>query len=283
MLRANCKGGLCRRRGKRRAGLPKLLAANSPELIQSATTSAFAHLTAAQTTPPSTDTIIAALKILVDAIRGVGPATASYILALIAPGSVPVFSDEGYRWALYTKRGMGNDGWGRDIKYDLKEYRIYLDAIKALTTKLGPDITAQDIEKVGFLLGKEASTVGGIIGGESTAAAKKRLEASKKLAGVETLDAALGVEAEPTGAPVVTGAQGTTAPGSGPVPPAFSVGARTLQALAANKSKRKKPVDPYGPDVDIDDTPLPRRRKTRASAPKEEGKKIGWVFVGTKK
>lgn len=274
-----------RRRGKRRAGLPKLLAANSPELIQSTTTSAFALLTSLQSAP-STETILAALKVLVDAIKGVGPATASYILALIAPAHVPVFSDEGYRWVLYANGGRGNDGWYRDIKYDLKEYRAYLDLVKALAGRLGDGVTAQDVEKVGFVLGKEAAAelTGGKIGGESAAAAKARIMASKKLTGADALDTALGVvesNTVPAPAPpagVQSPATGTPGPASlGLLIPVSSTQASTTTAPTSTSSKRKKP-EPYGSDVDTDDIPLPRGRKVRvggSAAPKKGGKKIG--------
>lgn len=276
-----------RRRGKRRISLPKLLAANSPNLIQSTTTSAFALLTSLQAAP-STETILAALKVLVDAIKGVGPATASYILALIAPAHVPVFSDEGYRWVLHTNGGKGNDGWYREIKYDLKEYRAYLDLVKALTGRLGDGVTAQDVEKVGFVLGKEAAAelTGGKIGGESAAATKARIMASKKLTGAEALDTALGV-VETNTVPAPAPPAGVQSPATGILGPAslgllifvsVTQASTTSKAPTSTSSKRKKP-DPHGSDVDTDDIPLPRSKKVRVggSARKKSEKKMGLV------
>lgn len=260
---------MSRRRGKRRIGLPKLLAANSPDLIKTTTTAAFASLTSAPA--PTTDAILAALKTLVDPIKGVGPATASYILALIAPASVPVFSDEAYRWVLYTSTnngGRGNDGWYREIKYDVKEYRVYLDSVAALVARLGDGVTAQDVENVGFVLGKEAAAdlTGGKIGGESAAAAKARIVGAKKLTGADALDSALGVvdaNAVPDG-PSFLGLA-VAAPGTG-----------TTRA-----GKRKKP-EPSGSEGD-DDVPLRRSRKARVGpAKKGGGRKMGWVFTGKK-
>lgn len=269
-----------RRRGKRRAGLPKLLAANSPELVQATTTSAFARL--AGDPAPSTETILGALKVLVDAIKGVGPATASYILALIAPAAVPVFSDEGYRWALYTNAGRGNDGWYREIKYDLKEYRLYLDSVTALAARLGDGVTAQDVEKVGFVLGKEAAAelTGGKIGGESAAAAKARIVGSKKLTGAEALDTALGVVVEANTVPAPAPPAGVQSPERDiPGPAALvPVPAAPATTKAPTGGKRKKPDS----DVETDDAPLPRSRKARVAAPKKGGRKMGWVFTGKK-
>lgn len=179
---------------------------------------------------------------------------------------MPVFSDEGFRWALYANSGRGSDGWYREIKYDVKEYRAYLDAVRGVVERLGEGVTAQDVEMVGFVLGKEAAAelTGGKIGGESVAATKARIEASKGLKGAKALDAALGV-AETTG--------GT---GPGPSAPTSAVQARKTPA-----SKRKKKADPYASDGDSDDIPLPRSRKAKVGpAPKKGGKKMGWVFTG---
>lgn len=258
-----------RRRGKRRIGLPKLLAANSPDLIKTTTTAAFASLTSAPA--PTTDAVLAALKTLVDPIKGVGPATGSYILALIAPASVPVFSDEAYRWVLYASAnnaGRGNDGWYREIKYDVKEYRVYLDSVAALAARLGDGVTAQDVEKVGFVLGKEAAAdlTGGEIGGESAAAAKARIVGAKKLTGADALDTALGVDTIPADslglAVVVPEDTGTTRTG-----------------------KRKKP-EPSGSEGEGEgDNDVPPRRGRKTRAPKKGGgggRKMGWVFTGKK-
>lgn len=213
---------------------------------------------------------------LVDAIKGVGPATASYILALAAPAAVPVFSDEGYRWAMYTNAGRGNDGWYREIKYDLKEYRVYLESVTALAARLGEGVTAQDVEKVGFVLGKEAAAelTGGTIGGESAAAAKARIVGSKKLTGAEALDTALGVVVVDanTGTPAAVQSPERDIPGPAALVPVVPTRG------APTGGKRKKPDS----DVETDDAPLPRSRKARVAAPKKGGRKMGWAFTGKK-
>lgn len=201
---------------------------------------------------------------------------------------------------LYANGGRGNDGWYRDIKYDLKEYRAYLDLVKALTGRLGDGVTAQDVEKVGFVLGKEAAAelTGGKIGGESATAAKARIMASKKLTGAEALDTALGV-VESNTVPAPAPPAGVQSPATGtPGPASFGLcipvsatqvtttttaATTTTKPPASTSSKRKKP-DPYGSDVDIDDISLPRSRKVRVggSASKKGGKKMGWVSTGKK-
>lgn len=176
---------------------------------------------------------------------------------------------------MYTNGGRGNDGWYREIKYDLREYRVYLDSVKTLAERLGDGVTAQDVEKVGFVLGKEAAAelTGGKIGGESAAAAKARIVASKKLTGAEALDTALGV-AEANSVPAPAGAQLPATAPSGPASPG-------LLAPGTTKALKRKRSDPCGSDVDTDDVPLPRNRKVRVNAaPKKGGKKMGWVFTG---
>lgn len=271
-----------RRRGKRRASLPKLLAANSPELIQSTTASAFAHLTSLHAAAPSTEAILGAVKILVDAIKGVGPATASYILALIAPAHVPVFSDEGFRWMLHAN----GDGWHAGIKYDLKEYRAYLDLVQTLASRLGDGVTAEEVEKVGFVLGKEAAAelkVGsGGGGGGSAAAAKTQIVVSKnkkKLTGADALDTALGVAETNTVPASPAPALPPAAPPAGVQSPATTtLGLMIPVTRTVKASKRKKPDTDTGDDVEKDDVPLPRSssRKVRVgSEPKRGAKKTG--------
>lgn len=45
-------------------------------------------------------------------------------------------------------------GWDRKIKYDVKEYMQYLTATKEIAGRLG--VSVEDVEKVGFVLGREA-------------------------------------------------------------------------------------------------------------------------------
>jgi hypothetical protein len=83
------------------------------------------------------------------ALKGVGPATASYLLAAQKFPKVPVFSDEAFRWVVY-------DGdWDVKIKYDAKEYWKFYAKVDEVAKRLG--VTADDVERVGFVVGREAA------------------------------------------------------------------------------------------------------------------------------
>ncbi|KAI9811488.1 MAG: hypothetical protein M1827_005471 [Pycnora praestabilis] len=92
-------------------------------------------------------------------LKGIGPATASLLLSVYDPTDVPFFSDELFRWAFYEAKGGPEKGWERKIKYDLKEYRELFKKVSTLRERLGSEsgktVRAVDVEKVGFVLGKE--------------------------------------------------------------------------------------------------------------------------------
>jgi hypothetical protein len=123
---------------------PKLLAlvqSNSANDIQDTTKAAFKLLPDA----------ISALKVLV-ALKGIGPATASLLLSVAAPDTMPFFSDELFRWCMWDEAGSPG-GWQRKIKYNAKEYEILLEKVDALVKRLG--VRAVDAEQVAWVLGKE--------------------------------------------------------------------------------------------------------------------------------
>jgi hypothetical protein len=123
---------------------PKLLAlvqSNSANVVHDATKEAFEVL------PNATS----ALKVLV-ALKGIGPATASLLLSVAAPATVPFFSDELFRWCMWDESGSPG-GWQRKIKYNAKEYEMMLGQVDALVKRLG--VRALDAEQVAWALGKE--------------------------------------------------------------------------------------------------------------------------------
>ncbi|KAH8155077.1 uncharacterized protein LAJ45_00086 [Morchella importuna] len=230
-------------RGKRRQALPKLISSNDPSTVTAATTAAFDHLLGVPS-PPTTAHIIASLKELTDPLKGVGPATASYILAIMAPDTVPPFSDEAYRWILHSP---GREGWGKKIKYDAKEYRTYVEGVKALVERLGGDVTAGEVEKVGFVLGKEGAEFRSTPGPAGATG----------LSGVDALDAALGLE----------GGQKTTTP-TIPAAPAAPVTESTVTGSTVT-GKRKADENRDSEDDAEPSEPRPVQRR-RAPAPKRE-------------
>lgn len=140
---SNCK----LKRGKFRPTLPKLVAANLDADVVAITSSAFKHLREKVTT----EAVKEGLSELC-ALKGVGPATASYVLAVAAPRQIPVFSDEGYAWVMGTGPGRGEK-----LKYNAKEYLAYIEAVKKIADV---GLTSEEVERIGFVLGKENQGVG---------------------------------------------------------------------------------------------------------------------------
>ena len=82
-------------------------------------------------------------------LKGVGPATASLILAIHDPEHVTFFSDECYGWLVD----------GGEIKYNVAEFVELHEKSKTLISKFGAAVTALDIEKVSFVIKKENEPV----------------------------------------------------------------------------------------------------------------------------
>ncbi|OMP83369.1 hypothetical protein BK809_0004750 [Diplodia seriata] len=109
---------------------------------------------------------IEALRVLTKALKGVGPATASLVLACREPASTPFFSDEVFRWAVWEEDGKGKGrGWGRKIGYTEKEYAVLVGKVRDVVGRvrgwglgegeLGEMGEAVAVEKVAWVLGKE--------------------------------------------------------------------------------------------------------------------------------
>lgn len=123
---------------------------------------------------PDLEKVRLALGHLSKNLKGVGPATASYLLAAQMPHWVPAFSDEGFRWAFFDKHIPGviegtapsTDGWQRPIKYSLKEYLAYVEEVWGISDRLIADYNrgnkrevfgAGSVETAGWVFGKEAA------------------------------------------------------------------------------------------------------------------------------
>jgi hypothetical protein len=132
------------RHGTYRPTLPKLVASNSDSAVEEATSAAFAH----HAQDPSD--IQGTLKLLSTPLKGVGPATASLILAIHDPHSVTFFSDEVYRW-------LTADGKKVSPKYTAAEFSNIHASAKDLMDRL--KVTPIEIEKVAYVLIKENDPV----------------------------------------------------------------------------------------------------------------------------
>lgn len=96
-----------------------------------------------------------ALSTLTKPLKGVGPATATLLLAICAPDDIPYFSDELYAWLVSPHQSSSTDKL--KLKYDVKEYRCLFEAWlefrhSSLSRGLR-DVKAVDLEKVAYVLG----------------------------------------------------------------------------------------------------------------------------------
>ncbi|KAG9230760.1 hypothetical protein BJ875DRAFT_356270, partial [Amylocarpus encephaloides] len=132
---------------KLRSSLPGLIASNTNETIKAATKDAFAHYaTYKDEDSRSAEDIKKTLEKLYGPLKGVGPATASLILAVHDPNFIYFFSDEAYAWLV-------NDGKKGSLKYTVSEYLKLCEQADILADSLG--VSALKIEKVAFVLMKE--------------------------------------------------------------------------------------------------------------------------------
>lgn len=142
-----------------------LIRSNPDHVFPSTTTEAFAEYPYINPLP--------ALRTLVS-LRGVGPATASLILAVYSPAHVPFFSDEAFRWLAWdepesqkgwaTQKGLGANRWARKMKYSISEYEAVVQKGQEVRERLS--VSAVDVEKVAWVLGHEGENCGADAGGE---------------------------------------------------------------------------------------------------------------------
>lgn len=89
-------------------------------------------------------------------LKGVGPATASLLLACYDPVKVPFFSDELFRYLNWSD--AKSKGWDRKISYTMKEYKDLFEKLQVLRKRLekesGQTVKAIDIEKCAYALAK---------------------------------------------------------------------------------------------------------------------------------
>jgi hypothetical protein len=130
------------------------VASNSEETIRKTSSRAFeiASKVSDKKHESIANKIMEAIAVLVD-LKGIGPASASLLLSVRFPRSVPFFSDEAYRWLTSTT----GDPWKAGIKYNAKEFRAMLSSSLELCERL--PVAAIDVERVGWVLGQEESNL----------------------------------------------------------------------------------------------------------------------------
>jgi hypothetical protein len=146
--------------------LAGLVQRNTEAAVQGQTRDAFKAFSSGSKSP---DQVKLAIN-TISKLQGIGPATASLLLSVFDPDTAPFFSDELFRWCLFED-GTGK-GWDRKIKYDVKEYLELYDRVQEIKIRFKKsfdrDVSAVEIEKVAYVLGKTAT------GGDSSANNKKR-------------------------------------------------------------------------------------------------------------
>ncbi len=142
--------------GKSRPRLQKLVESNNAMNVKGTTIEAFAM----KLSPPPAVTELKPAIAKLNELKGVGPATATLLLSAKDSVNVPFFSDELYRWAC-TVSGKGPEqGWKAEIKYSENAYFEMYSKVTAFRQRMekeyGAKLPALDIEKVAYVLGREA-------------------------------------------------------------------------------------------------------------------------------
>ncbi|KAM5367675.1 hypothetical protein ACJZ2D_009876 [Fusarium nematophilum] len=123
------------RYGKFRPTLMKLVSSNDPDTAEDIVKEALVVYR-------KDGNIQAALDVLTK-LKGIGPATASLLLAVHDPTRVIFFSDQAFWWLCC-------DGKISPIKYNAKEYQALCSKVDDLRDRLG--VPASDVEKVACVL-----------------------------------------------------------------------------------------------------------------------------------
>ncbi|KAL2136630.1 hypothetical protein VTI74DRAFT_2659 [Chaetomium olivicolor] len=126
--------------GKFRPTLMKLVSSNDPGFVKDTVQKAVKHY-------QDKSDVTGALDILTQ-LKGIGPATASLLLAVHDASRVIFFADEAFYW-------LCGGGTKVPLKYNIKEYTELNKRAQALTKRL--DVKAVDVERVAFVLMRESA------------------------------------------------------------------------------------------------------------------------------
>ncbi|SPQ18042.1 273e3e92-24c6-45ec-8849-31d72254a53f [Thermothielavioides terrestris] len=126
------------RHGKFRPTLMKLVSSNDARSVQEIIHKAVKHYREKSDSAGALD--------ILTQLKGIGPATASLLLAVHDPERIIFFSDEAFYWLCCQ-------GSKSPIKYSQKEYAELSERAQALAKRLG--VHAVDVERVAYVLMRE--------------------------------------------------------------------------------------------------------------------------------
>jgi hypothetical protein len=143
----------------------KLVSSNDPVVVKDTIQKAVKHYR-------DTSDIAGALDILTQ-LKGIGPATASLLLAVHDAANILFFSDEAFYW-------LCSNGSKAPIKYNQKEYAELNARAKALAKRLG--VKAVDIERVAFVMMKQPAASTPSTGSPAVVAGNVKKQPAKRKA-----------------------------------------------------------------------------------------------------
>lgn len=137
----------CSTHGASRPFLPAMIRKNNATAVSEASAAAAKTLSSLKHDSSLSQALEVTLSAMtaVSRLSGVGPATASLVLAVYKPDLVPFFQDELWAWCLPEKAGT-------KLKYDKKEYETLFRKSWELRARLGPRTDMVKLEKASFVL-----------------------------------------------------------------------------------------------------------------------------------
>jgi hypothetical protein len=143
-----------RTHGTNRPFLPAQIRKNEPVTVKSATSAGFSTAKDLTTLPPTDIPFPTETLNHLTTLTGVGPATATLLLSIGDPTHMPFFQDELFHWLCGGDGDAGAGAGERKLKYSMKEYQELFEAVAAFRQRLAdPGVTAEAVEKVGFVVG----------------------------------------------------------------------------------------------------------------------------------
>lgn len=125
----------CSKHGKFRPTLTKLVSSNDDHFVDETVKESLGVYERTTSAP-------AAVNVLTR-LKGIGPATASLLLAVHDPDNAIFFADEAFSW-------LCSNGRKDPIKYNANEYKALSQKAQELAARLG--VKAVDIERVAYVL-----------------------------------------------------------------------------------------------------------------------------------